>query len=149
MRHLQEAFTREPIIYPRDQARDTGLYSREEPRDGGLYFREEAREGGLYTREEAREGGLYPREEVREGGLYDRGLFRCQTDGLYLREEGRGEMDSLYARPHGLAGGLYAPEDGPEELPLELTKHSAEERLPEDRGPEASGENFMSVCLIK
>jgi len=36
----------------------------------------------------------------------------------------------LYARHHG----LYTGEDGAEELPLELTKHSAEDRLTENGG---------------
>ena len=36
----------------------------------------------------------------------------------------------LYARHHG----LYTAEDGAEELPLELTKHSAEDRLTENGG---------------
>jgi hypothetical protein len=129
MRPFQETFDREAIIY-----------SREEAREGGLY-REDTREGGLY-REEAREGGIY-REEMRD--LYERELsLRGQPGGHYSREEeARGLPESsLYARPHGLAAGLYAAEDGAEELPLELTKHAAEERP-----TEAEGKGLVNLIL--
>jgi len=51
-------------------------------------------------------------------------------------EEARSAAESsLYARQHGLgAASFYAAEDGAEELPLELTKHSAEDRLSEAGG---------------
>lgn len=130
MRQFQEAFIRESILYPREEAAREGA-------------------GGLFLRDAKESAGLYREQQLRD--LYDRDLLRGGQAGslLYSREEeARGMVvssSSLYARPPqtGMAAANFyaaAEDGGAEELPLELTKHTAEDRLAEAGVPgEASG----------